>query len=61
MGVELNPVGWVYSQAKLYTAAEEDVIERLCEIGRLADRRNAKPRLPIFSHGASRYVSESSY
>ena len=48
MGVELNPVGWVYSQAKLNAASKDDVIERLKEIGRLADRRRAKPRLPVF-------------
>src|SRR5206468_9414868 len=29
MGVELNPVGWVYSQAKLNAASKHDVIERL--------------------------------
>jgi hypothetical protein len=48
MGVELNPVGWVYSQAKLNAANKGYVIERLKEIGRLADRRSAKPRLPVF-------------
>ena len=48
MGVELNPVGWVYSQAKLHAAPKDDVIERLNEIGRLAARRMAKPRLPVF-------------
>jgi hypothetical protein len=48
MGVELNPVGWVYSQAKLNAAAKGDVLDRLKEIGRLAVRRTAKPRLPLF-------------
>ncbi len=48
MGVELNAVGWVYSQAKLDSAAQDDVIARLREIGRLAARRTAKPRLPVF-------------
>ncbi len=48
MGVELNPVGWVYAQAKLHPASKDDVIERLREIGRLANRRQSKPRLPIF-------------
>lgn len=48
MGVELNPVGWVYSQAKLNAAPKDDVIERLKEIARLAHRRTANPRLPIF-------------
>lgn len=48
LGVELNPVGWVYSQAKLHAASRDDVITRLKEIGRLADRRRSKPRLPVF-------------
>lgn len=48
VGVELNPVGWVYSQAKLRPAPKDDVIERLKEINRLASRRVAKPRLPVF-------------
>ncbi len=48
MGVELNPVGWVYTQAKLHAAPKDDVIERLREIGRLAARRKSKPCLPVF-------------
>jgi len=48
IGVELNPVGWVYSQAKLYPAAQDDVIERVREIGRLARRGQSKPCLPVF-------------
>ena len=48
MGVELNPVGWVYSQAKLMLPRKDDVIERIREIGRLAARRTSKPRLPVF-------------
>lgn len=48
MGVELNPVGWVYAQAKLHPAAKEDVVDRLREIGRLADRRKSEPNLPVF-------------
>jgi hypothetical protein len=48
MGVELNPVGWVYSQAKLHPAPEADVLERLREIGKLAARRKSQPRLPAF-------------
>jgi hypothetical protein len=48
IGVELNPVGWVYSQAKLRPASKEDVIGRLREIGDLASRRRSKPRLPVF-------------
>jgi len=48
MGIELNPVGWVYSQAKLNTATKADVLERLGEITRLAERRTSRPRLPLF-------------
>jgi hypothetical protein len=48
MGVELNPVGWVYSKAKLNPAAKDDVIERVREVGKLAARRTSKPCLPVF-------------
>ena len=48
VGVELNPVGWVYAQAKLRPAPKDDVLERLREIGRMADRRTSKPNLPLF-------------
>lgn len=48
IGVELNPVGWVYSQAKLRTASKDDVIARLKEIGCLAKRRKSHARLPEF-------------
>ncbi len=59
MGVELNPVGWVYSQAKLHPAAQDDVLERVREIGRLADRHRSKPRLPhFFSWCFSRTVQQ---
>src|SRR6059058_5476744 len=37
MGVEVNPVGWVYSQAKLHPANHDDVIERVRQIGWLAE------------------------
>lgn len=48
MGIELNPVGWLYAQAKLNPAPKDDVIERAREIGRLASRRRSAPRLPGF-------------
>lgn len=48
IGVELNPVGWVYSQAKLHPATQDDVIQRVREIGRLAARRRSEPHLPDF-------------
>jgi len=47
-GIELNPVGWVYSQAKLHPACKDAVIERVREIGRLATRRRTNPDLPRF-------------
>ena len=31
VGIEVNPVGWVYAQAKLHAAARNDVKERLSE------------------------------
>jgi hypothetical protein len=48
MGIELNPVGWVYSQSKLHPAPKVHVMERVREIGRLASRRKPKPTLPVF-------------
>lgn len=48
IGVELNPVGWIYSQAKLHPAAKADVIDRLNEIGRLSNRHSLKTKLPPF-------------
>ena len=48
MGVELNPVGWVFSQAKLNAAAKCHVIDRLREISKLAARKTSNPRLPVF-------------
>ncbi len=48
IGIELNPVGWVYAQAKLHTASKSDVIDRLRHIGRLASNRTSKPPLPPF-------------
>lgn len=49
IGVEVNPVGWVYAQAKLRAAAKSDVQERLKEISRAALRfRGAADCLPEF-------------
>lgn len=47
VGIELNPVGWVYSRAKLHPASESAVLRRLKEIGTLAQVH--KPR----SHSTS--------
>jgi hypothetical protein len=48
LGIEVNPVGWVYSRAKLSPAAKDDVISRLRDIGRIARRRKTDPDLPEF-------------
>jgi hypothetical protein len=49
LGVEVNPVGWVYAQAKLHAASQGDVQGRLMEISQLAWRFRAEAdRLPAF-------------
>jgi len=49
VGVEVNPVGWVYAQAKLHAATQSDVKERLKEISRSSWRfRDEADRLPAF-------------
>src|SRR5437762_1193492 len=35
VGIEINPVGWVYSQAKLCSGSKEAVFERLSEISKI--------------------------
>jgi hypothetical protein len=51
IGVEINPVGWVYSQAKLRPAGEDSVAERLKEVSRIAYRyRRAAKDMPPFFH-----------
>jgi len=50
-GIEINPVGWLYGNAKLRPAAESNVVARLNEVARLShgvDERWAK--LPRFFH-----------
>jgi hypothetical protein len=49
LGIELNPVGWVYSRAKLSPADRNDVDRRIVEIQALAHRYSAPAkRLPVF-------------
>lgn len=49
IGMEINPVGWVYSQAKLRPARKESVVERLVEIEKLSCRyRSAAANAPAF-------------
>ena len=49
VGVEINPVGWVYTKAKINPAPFDSVLARLLEIGWLADEYVAEANaLPKF-------------
>lgn len=49
VGIELNPVGWVYARTKLNPASREAVEDRICELGTRAERyRCAAAELPEF-------------
>jgi hypothetical protein len=49
LGIEINPVGWVYGKAKLQTAEREDVEERIRWLGTKAKYyRPAAKNLPQF-------------
>jgi hypothetical protein len=49
LGIEINPVGWVYGKAKLQTAEREEVEKRIRWLGIKAKKyRAAAKRLPIF-------------
>ncbi|MCG6154630.1 DNA methyltransferase [Rubinisphaera margarita] len=49
VGIEINPVGWVYTRAKLRPAQKKDVLTRLEEIGTNAHYyRRAAKKLPTF-------------
>lgn len=51
LGIEINPVGWVYGKAKLQTAEREAVDERICWIGlRSKNYHIAAKKLPKFFH-----------
>jgi hypothetical protein len=51
IGVEINPVGWIYARAKLAPAAKELVSARFENLGRSAeDYRDAAEELPLFFH-----------
>jgi hypothetical protein len=51
IGVEINPVGWVYGKAKLQTAERDDVERRLRWLGHRAENyRGAAKILPTFFH-----------
>jgi hypothetical protein len=49
IGVEINPVGWIYCKTKLNPAAEESVIQRIAEVdGCAASYREHAKGLPLF-------------
>ena len=49
LGIEINPVGWVYGKAKLQTAEREEVEERIRWLGKKAKYyRAAAKNLPQF-------------
>src|SRR3990172_3387780 len=51
IGIELNPVGWVYARAKLRPAPLKVVEERISELSRIAPNfRRAAAELPEFFH-----------
>lgn len=60
IGIELNPVGWIYAQTKLSPANREDVDQRLVQIQKHANRYStAENELPLFfRHCFSRNVRQ---
>jgi len=51
IGIEINPVGWVYGKTKLRPAAQSEVAVRFHELGRLAPNyHSAAEALPTFFH-----------
>ncbi len=60
IGIEVNPVGWVYARAKLCPATEEAVIEKIEELNRHAFlyRRSAAKLPPFFHYCFTQRVQE---
>ncbi len=51
LGIEVNPVGWVYTRTKLSPASKNEVEQRLIQIHSLSHRYSAaSARLPTFFH-----------
>lgn len=49
LGIEINPVGWLYGQVKLQPASKEDVLNRLLELyGRRYEFTKEAENLPEF-------------
>src|SRR6266852_9845851 len=50
-GIEVNPVGWIYTRTKLSPASKNEVERRLIQIQRLAHRYSSvSAKLPAFFH-----------
>jgi hypothetical protein len=62
IGIEVNPVGWVYGKAKLSTASESAVTSRVEHLARIARNYHEQAvRLPpffhrCFSHGVREFL-----
>lgn len=53
IGIEINPVGWLYAKAKLSPASQASVQSRLVDLGHRADRyADEAAALPAFFHAA---------
>ncbi len=51
VGIELNPVGWVYTKAKISPSTKDEVIHRLQQIDALSGHFRAESdKLPEFFH-----------
>ncbi len=51
IGIEINPVGWLYARTKLYPATRSRVVARLVEIASMSsDFKQDARRLPEFFH-----------
>lgn len=51
LGIEINPVGWLYGTVKLSPAKKEDVIDKLLEIyGKRNEFQNMAESMPEFYH-----------
>ncbi len=52
IGIEINPVGWIYGKTKLSVATKQDVVKRLGEIDEIGKdlNRDAGCDLPAFFH-----------
>ena len=58
LGIEINPVGWLYSKVKLFPAAKEDVSQKLSAIVKLSEhyKEEAQEMSEFFSTCFSKNV-----